>query len=440
MNDDDDLSKTMVIPNPGGRRKTAGPIGDFMSPPSAPPAAVNYADQNASSAEVLGENKLLSYASDILILAGNVRTLEPNNTIEQLRRDIESLIDKFDRQLAHDNTQDEVALTARYLLCCLIDELVLTTPWGLDSAWSHQTLLAKYHNETSGGQKFFLIANKLMEQPQRNIDLIELCYVSLSLGFRGKYRLNTTGENDIVQISQMLYQPISLYRPVPNDLSPAWQAADEPKKGFEKRFPPMLFFLALAFICIAVYIALLSNLHAKASPLYEKIESIGWNDFVVQMSENQPVGVELTDVAAAIRGSLSQSIANGQVVVDIKDSILVIRLVSTLLFPPGSTTVNPQELPDVNTLVNAIVPYADAVIVVGHTDSTGRADSNWVISRKRAEAVEAWMKTAQNQVGQTITRGVADTQPLVNEAGSDFNQSLNRRVELMLVLRDDLVL
>ncbi len=448
MNDDDDLSKTMVIPNPGGRRKTASAEPQYTPPqvntPSNPPPtqnhAPNYANSDSTKVDVNCENVILRFASDILVLAGSLRTLEPSNSIEQLRADIENLFSNFQLQLKQRNTPEEITLTARYMLCCLIDELVLTTPWGIESSWSHQTLLGKYHNETSGGEKFFLIINKLLEQAQRNIDLIELSYLCLSLGFRGKYRLSQTGENDVSQIAQMLYQPLSLHRPTSPELSPSWQSDAKPEKTFESKVPPILFFLILGFVCIAVYIALLSNLHAKSSPIYEKIEQIGWDNFVLQMSDAQSEDLDLGDIASSISARLSDSIAKQQIVVDIKDDLLVIRLVSLQLFPPGSTDVNQNELPAVETLVSAINPYADAVVVVGHTDSTGRADSNWAISRKRAESIEQWIKSARGTVPQTITRGVADTQPLVQEGDSDFNQSLNRRVELILVLKDDLTL
>jgi outer membrane protein OmpA-like peptidoglycan-associated protein len=75
---------------------------------------------------------------------------------------------------------------------------------------------------------------------------------------------------------------------------------------------------------------------------------------------------------------------------------------------------------------------------VGHTDSTGKPDSNWVISRKRAEAIANWLTKSNQQLSNTMTRGVADTQPLVSE-DSDYNRSINRRVELTLILKDELI-
>ena len=442
---DDDLSKTMIIPNPGGRRKTTDvqsqpppTANDFntQAPPQAPPLSAGQVNLNAN-VQVDGENVILSCASDLLILASNIRSLEPSNSIEQLRRDIEALITKFDQQLGQLNLNKEVTLTARYLICCLVDELVLSTPWGSDSVWSHQTLLSKYHNETSGGEKFFLIVNKLLEQPHRNIDLIELCYVCLSSGFCGKYRVSQQGEAQLLHVSQLMYQQIEQLRPVSRDLSPAWQGEGDTEKSFVKKFPTPVFFLILGFVLLAAYIGFLSSLKAKVEPLYQKIESIGWNDHTPKTETAQTNRPDINTLANSLKIALRQSISEQKVLVDVRDNQLIIRFISTSLFGSGSSIVNESVLPDVNVLVSAIRDYADRILVVGHTDSTGKADSNWVISRKRAEAIAQWLTTSTVPLTNTMTRGVADTQPLVNE-DSDYNRGINRRVELTLILKDEI--
>ncbi len=433
------MSKTMIIPNPGGRRKS-GNTQTFQTssteftPTNNPPDQVNL---NAS-AQFDGENIILSCASDLLILASHIRSLEPSNSIEQLRRDIEALITKFDQQISQFNLSKEVWLTARYLICCLVDELVLSTPWGSESVWSNQTLLSKYHNETSGGEKFFLIVNKLLEQPQRNIDLIELSYVCLSSGFSGKYRLSKQGESELLEVSRRLYDPIEKIRPISRDLSPTWQGVGNIETGFVKQFPLPVFFLILGFILLAVYIAFLSSLKAKAEPLYQKIESIGWEQAVPNTGNIQSSIIDINNVANSLRKTLKVYIDDKIVSIDVRNDQLIIRFISTSLFKSGSSAVNENSLPDVNVLVNAIKEYAARILVVGHTDSTGKADSNWVISRKRAETIAKWLTKSNQQLPNTMTRGVADTQPLVTD-DSDYNQSINRRVELTLILKDDLI-
>lgn len=434
MHNDDDLSKTMLIPNPGGRRSYNAQHDELsrtrLSPTAAGAGA--YSATGPAATDIAGENILLSEARDIISLASHLRTLAPSNSIEQLRLDVENLFRQFSNTLKEQGTTDEVMLTARYQLCCLIDELVLSTPWGIDSPWSQQTLLSKYHNETSGGEKFFLIANKLMEHPQRNLDLIELAYVCLSLGFRGKYRLSQTSDSDINNICQMLYQPIALYRPVAADLSPCWQAAPALAPSIEKRIPPTLLLLFLSFICVAVFIGLLSNLNAKASPLLAKIEAIAWDELLSNASEQSRHQTGIDEVVSQLRNALQPSIAAHKVTVATQDNMVVIRLISDALFPPGSTKISEAELPNLNTLVQAISAYANSVIIVGHTDSTGRAESNWTISRLRAEAIENWLHSTSPTIKNSITRGMADTQPLVS--GRDASE--NRRVELLLLPKE----
>ena len=470
---DDNLSKTLIIPNPGGRRKggeqlssaTAAsnampssqvpsnsvPSNSVPSNPTSSPLAPYGSDQfNPSPAsgqmpqgmgqavefsQVSGENIILTFGSEILTLASNIRSLEPKNSIEQLRQDIEQLITKFDSQLSNANVSKEVSLTARYIMCCLLDELVLSTPWGADSVWSHQTLLGKYHNETSGGEKFFLIVNKLLEQAQRNIDLIELCYVCISSGFSGKYRISQQGEQELLQVGQLLYQHIEQQRPTGRDLSPNWQGVGVQTKSFVKQFPSWVFFLGLGSILLIVYIGFLSSLNAKVEPIYQKLESIGWDDFVLKMNKSQPESVDVNTIASSMKSYFSKEIANQMVAIDVRENMLVIRLKSTSLFKSGSSILNEDALPDVNRLVNSIKEHADSVLVIGHTDSTGKADSNWVISRKRAEAVAKWLSKGNFQLTNTVTRGMADKQPLIDDSDSTYNRSLNRRVELILVLK-----
>ena len=81
--------------------------------------------------------------------------------------------------------QEQVKI-ASYFLCSLIDETVLNTPWGNQSNWGHHSLLIQFHNEAWGGERFFQILDRLKQQPAQGLNLLELAYLCLSLGFEGK--------------------------------------------------------------------------------------------------------------------------------------------------------------------------------------------------------------------------------------------------------------
>ncbi len=176
-------------------------------------------------------------------------------------------------------------------------------------------------------------------------------------------------------------------------------------------------------------VSLLSGVVDSDAQLVGKVVAVSDNTALVQTVNAAPSIGNLQQIVQDINARLSQYVENNKIVVEVSEDRVILRFISTQLFPSGSARVNLQELPEVNDLVQAILAHSDSVIIVGHTDSTGRADSNWVLSRQRAEAIETWIKTAQATITQTNTRGVADTQPLVS--GKD--QSQNRRVELILV-------
>lgn len=417
----EDLSKTMVIPNPGGRRNQ--PILGHESK--------NNSDDYFSSTK--RENKILEACNEIIALASNLKSLEPEHPIEQLKIDINNLILKFVSALEDQRAGQEVVLTSRYIICCLIDELILSTPWGQESSWNQQTLLSKYHNETWGGEKFFLIIDKLLENPKKNIELLELCYICLSLGFSGKYKLSEQGTNQLLSISHSIYTHIEQLRPIPRDLSPKWQGEGPLNQSFVKRFPMWITPLIILFVLAATYIGLLSNLQTKADPVYQSLENIGWDDFVLQLNKKSNL-VNIEQIANDLRQKLSWEIQQKQLEIEVNDSMITIRFISEGLFKSGSSQIDPASLPDVNKFIIAIKEYAERIIIIGHTDSTGKADSNWVISRKRAEAISSWLELSNYSLSGVITRGVADTQPLYpNDTAR--NRSLNRRVELLLVLK-----
>ena len=73
-------------------------------------------------------------------------------------------------------------------------------------------------------------------------------------------------------------------------------------------------------------------------------------------------------------------------------------------------------------------------IIEGHTDTIGSHDSNFVLSRKRAEAVRDWLIDSLLIKPQRIRiEAAGETRPIVNPAGTAEEQQPNRRVEIRTV-------
>ncbi|WP_373778649.1 type IVB secretion system protein IcmH/DotU [Glaesserella sp.] len=113
----------------------------------------------------------------------------PSMLYEQVVQDIQSL----EQILREHHYEPGMVVSFRYVLCTFIDEIALGHGWGAKSSWFQKSLLTYFHNETWGGEKVYILLNKLMAEPKRYLDLLEFMYVCFSLGFRGRYKV--TGQN-----------------------------------------------------------------------------------------------------------------------------------------------------------------------------------------------------------------------------------------------------
>lgn len=113
----------------------------------------------------------------------------PSMLYGQVVQDIQSL----EQILREHHYEPGVIVSFRYVLCTFIDEIALGHGWGAKSSWFQKSLLTYFHNETWGGEKVYILLEKLMAESKRYLDLLEFMYVCFSLGFRGRYKV--TGQN-----------------------------------------------------------------------------------------------------------------------------------------------------------------------------------------------------------------------------------------------------
>jgi type IV/VI secretion system ImpK/VasF family protein len=158
-------------------------------------------------------NPLIVACDPVLILATALKTVEYPSDRDKFLEDLAHEIRAFEHRAQIANYQDEVITAARYALCCLLDETIaLTSEWGKDNGWLQNNLLSIFYDESYGGEYFFAIINRALENPTANLHLIELLYICLSFGFVGKYYNTEHGKSELSSITNKLYQAICQHR------------------------------------------------------------------------------------------------------------------------------------------------------------------------------------------------------------------------------------
>lgn len=102
-----------------------------------------------------------------------------------------------------------------------------------------------------------------------------------------------------------------------------------------------------------------------------------------------------------------------------------------ILFDLDSATIRPESKPVLDEVVASLKAEPTWQLTIeGHTDSTGAAEHNRVLSQQRAESVKAYLGAAGIDPARLQTAGFGATQPVADNS-TELGRSQNRRVELV---------
>jgi type VI secretion system protein ImpK len=270
-----DPNATILIPNPGRRLRpeSVAPSGGTQGPePPTPPARQPLSPLRV---RVRGQdNAILSVSSTLITVLSALTNSLSHPNIAQLQQELATEIGNLDARLKQAGVRSEEALTARYVICSAIDEAVMNTPWGVESGWGQRSLLRVYHNEASGGERFFVLLDQLMAQPHQYRDLLELFYVLLCMGFKGKYHLDPAGDSRIDTLRERLHQELYGGRPYERALSNVAQLGAIARPGLRHQIPLWVVLSVALALTLLVYTGLRAWMYSGSVDISRSFDSI----------------------------------------------------------------------------------------------------------------------------------------------------------------------
>jgi type VI secretion system protein ImpK len=447
---DDGGDRTILRPGGAAGRRAPQPLpaaAPSPAPPPPPSAAASapragYAPPagNAASAPpgnlsdflAGGSNALLQAATPLLVLALRLRSTVSVPDVAGMRRQVFEEVRGFESRARAAGSSAEDVLAARYALCTALDEAVLNTPWGAHSEWAAQTLLIAFHREAFGGEKFFQILERLLADPRRYIDLMELLYACLALGFEGRYRLEERGASRLVEVQRDLYQRIRAERgPVPAALSPAWVGVPDARNRVARYVPLWIVALGALVILIVTFVALYAGLGRRSEPVLGALAGIG--------IEPMYASTAVPSNAPRLKALLAPQELAGQVQIEELGDRTTVTLPAADLFASGSASLNARYQPVIAAIAAALNKVPGRVTVIGHTDDQPVHSlsfaNNADLSRARALAVQALLQGGLASPGRLEAVGRGSDQPRFLPPDLPANRARNRRVEITQWLR-----
>lgn len=342
---------------------------------------------------------------------------------------------------------------AAWFVAALLDDIALNTPWGGHSDWPRQPLVVGLSGEVDAGTRFFQHLDELTRHANRDPDLLELAYLCLGLGFRGKFRpQGATGEAALLALRTQIARQLRNADVQSAPLSPHWQGVAAPDE--RRRFVVPLWTVAVAAIAIiaAIYTGLALQLSAKSGQLFDiagRLPPAERAAIFRPLRENvtappaitvDPVSFELLPLFAAKAPPETISALKGRE--DVSLTILVVQGTNPELFRSAKADLNADYLPLVASIAQVISENADVIggiTVAGYTDSVpvqrnNPFQTNQGLSDARAATFARLLIEAGIPSETISSEGRADSDPIGDNATKE-GRAQNRRIEIKIEKR-----
>jgi len=459
----DDADRTVIRPNPGGRRdmapKPAATPGPDVQPAPAQPAAAQGGGQpmgipasqarEASLTEpsveqgMTGMNRINAAAATLFSLVSRIRNRAQHMDPEKLRRSVVAEVREFENRALKAGVDAQDVKIARYAICATLDDVVLNTPWGGQSIWAQQSMVGTFHKETVGGDRFFDLLARLEKEPGNNIDLLEFLYMCLSLGFEGRLRVEQHGTDKHLQIRAGLARIIRGQRGVvEKDLSPHWKGEDKPHRVLSIWKPLWITSATVALVMLTVFLSLSWVLNRSTDRVLGQLSVLDSGN-VAELFRRAPPPPPPPPPPEAqlnrVKGFLEPEMAAGIVEAFQDQQTITVRLTGSGMFGSGSDVLAEEFHSPLEKVANALDDTAGPIIIVGHSDNipirSSRFPSNQALSLARAESVMRKLADRINDPDRLSAEGVADKDPIADN-GTREGRAKNRRIEIVLVRED----
>jgi type IV/VI secretion system ImpK/VasF family protein len=161
--------------------------GRFAGPGVLSTSAVSDLDMSLREFQQ-SSNALVVASSDLIGLVSALHRIDDFGAVGTTRAEIGRAIIDLKYRVVRLDYPPSVAENLCLLYAIVIDEFILTSDWGRESAWENLTLVADLFGFRDGGDRFYEVADRALMQPRTLREFIEIVYIFLKLGYRGRFK------------------------------------------------------------------------------------------------------------------------------------------------------------------------------------------------------------------------------------------------------------
>lgn len=458
----DDEDRTIIRPNPGGRRAvptipqeeypfgiqpasvSTKPLAPSIDASKTDPNVAGHSNDSPMNRAMTGMNEINEIATILFSLVSRIRNRAQHMDPEKLSRSVIAELREFENCARQTEINSQDIKIARYAICATLDDVVLNTPWGGESIWAQKSMVGTFHKETVGGDRFYDLLARLEKEPAKNINLLEFLYMCLSLGFEGRLRIEHGGADKHFKIRDGLARIILRQRgPREKELSPHWKGIKKPHKILSLWRPLWATSASVAALTTFTFVLLSVLLNQSSDRALLQMSGLNSGQ-VAELFRRAPPPIPVPppiEQIEIIKGFLQEEIADGIVEIFQDHATITVRLAGSGMFNSGSNTLKPTFESPLQKVADALDAMLGQIIIIGHSDNvpmrSGRFASNEALSLARAEAVTRTLANFIQKNDRLSSEGRGDKKPIADNNTRE-GRAKNRRIEVVLVKESSL--
>ena len=142
--------------------------------------------------QVKDKRKNLSdLSAECLILILQLRSTNDYGDPSNLKTRASEMFERFEDSARKSGIENDKIRLAKFALVAFLDETIFSSEWARKEEWLSDPLQIKLFDTFNAGEEFFTYMAEMRLRSNQNKDVLEIYYLCLSLGFKGKYQLQS---------------------------------------------------------------------------------------------------------------------------------------------------------------------------------------------------------------------------------------------------------
>ncbi len=149
-------------------------------------------------------NRMLFHARALLCRLSHHTALDEPEDPFVFQQQLIDELQAMSRHLTNEGYSEAECDGWRYMLCCALDEAIMSRSWSAPSPWPQMSLLLYFYLEGQGGARIYQRIDEWLRQPAPPHDLLQGIHLCLCLGYEGRYRIEPGGARTHLQWREQL--------------------------------------------------------------------------------------------------------------------------------------------------------------------------------------------------------------------------------------------